>query len=127
VALVDEESLGGWQGGAGSAEVLVQADQRRYLVRAETPCLLVVSEVFYPWWRATLDEEDVQMALVNHAMIGIPVPAGSHVVRLRIAPRSVLWGGAISLVSLVVCVAFLGPFRRRRPARPSAGTVTTIH
>jgi uncharacterized membrane protein YfhO len=97
--------LEGWQGGDGSAEVVADSDQRRYLVRADAPCLLVLGEVFYPWWRATLDDADAEIARVNHAMLGVAVPAGTHVIRLRLTPRSVQLGGALTLISLLAWAA----------------------
>ena len=112
MALVEEHLLRDWQGGGESAEVLAEAAQRRYLVRTDAPCLLVISEVFYPWWRATMDGDDVEVTRVNHSMLGIRVPPGSHVVRLRVAPRSVQWGGALSFVSLLAWTACLMPPRR---------------
>jgi hypothetical protein len=105
VALAEPGVLDGWQGSDGSAEVIADSDQRRYLVRADAPCLLVLGEVFYPWWRATLDDADVEIARVNHAMLGVAVPAGTHVIRLRLAPRSVQLGGALTLISLLAWVA----------------------
>jgi uncharacterized membrane protein YfhO len=58
--------------------------------------------VYYPWWRASVDDRDVEIARVNHTMIGIPVPPGSHVVRLRLDPASIWWGGGMSVMSLIV-------------------------
>ena len=104
VALVEPDTLPDWQGSGAAAtapEVLAQVDrQHRYLVGADAPCVLVLSEVYYPWWRASVDDEDVEIARVNHTMIGIPVPPGSHVVRLWLEPRSIWWGGGVTLLSL---------------------------
>lgn len=102
VALAEPGMLDGWQGGGESAEVITNADQRRYLIRADQPCMLVLGEVFYPWWRATLDDAAVDIVRVNHAMLGVPVPAGSHSVRLQLAPRSVQIGGGLTLISLLM-------------------------
>ena len=102
VALAERGTLDGWAGGEGAAEVIVNADQQRYLVRTDQPCLLVLGEVFYPWWRATVDDARIDIVRVNHAMLGVPVPAGSHVVRLQLTPRSVQIGGLISAISLLM-------------------------
>jgi hypothetical protein len=102
VALAEPGVLDGWSGGEGSAEVITNAGQQRYLVRADQPCLLVLGEVFYPWWRATLDDASVEIVRVNHAMLGVPVPAGSHVVRLQLTPRSVQIGGMLTAISLLM-------------------------
>jgi len=115
-ALVEPDVLPGWTGGGGPApDVLVQPGELRYLVRADAPCLLVMSEVYYPWWRAAVDEVDVDIARVNHTLIGVALDAGTHVVRLRMSSLSVRWGMAASLTTFVVWAAVaIVPLRRRR-------------
>jgi hypothetical protein len=125
VALVEPDTLPDWQGGgptAAAPEVLAQVDrQYRYLVGTDAPCVLVLGEVYYPWWRASVDDEDVEIVRVNHTMIGIPVPPGSHVVRLRLEPRSIWWGGGVSLISLLACGAVIIRRRVRVPVDRPGG------
>jgi uncharacterized membrane protein YfhO len=67
-----------------------------------------------------VDDQDVEIARVNHTMIGVPVPPGSHVVRLRIEPTSVWWGGGLTLLSLLACGAVIIRSRvRSRIHRPN--------
>ena len=117
VALVEPGVLAGWQGRApssGPSDVIAQFDrQNRYLVSTSEPCVLVLGEVYYPWWRASVDGEDVEIARVNHTMIGVPVPPGAHVIRLRLEPTSVWWGGAVTAISLLAWAAVLVLPRRR--------------
>jgi hypothetical protein len=115
VALVEPGMLSNFSlvGPTGPAEVLADVDrQHRYLVRTDAPCLLVLSEVYYPWWRASVDEGDVEIARVNHAMIGIPLAPGAHVVRLRLEPTSIWTGGAVTAVSVLAWAAVLVSSRR---------------
>ena len=105
------------------AEALIELSSGpRYLVTTSEPCVLVLSEVHYPWWRATVDGTDVDAVRVNHAMIGLPVSAGSHVVRLRLEPRSVWTGGALSGISLLAWVGLLVAPTRRWPGTARRGT-----
>jgi hypothetical protein len=83
-------------------------------VHSTSPCLLVLGEVYYPWWRASIDSAPAATARVNHAMIGVPVSAGSHVVRLWLEPTSVWIGGAVSAGSVLACAAIATAGRRRR-------------
>ena len=121
-ALVESGSLAGWKEGtaAGAGEVMVDhALQNRYVVRSSTPCLLVIGEVYYPWWRVYIDDEPVELGRVNYTMLGVTVPPGSHVVRLSIAPVSVWIGGAISVTGLLLWSALVIPARLRfRPNTP---------
>lgn len=93
-----------------ASDVLADLDRYQYLVKSDEPCLLVVGEVYYPWWRASVDSEDVGITRVNHTMVGVVVPAGSHVVRLRLEPTSVWMGGAITTAGALIWIglAFSG-------------------
>ena len=93
-------------------------------MRSDDPCVLMLSEVYYPWWRASVDDVDVGIVRVNHTMVGVAVPPGSHVVRLRLQPTSVWIGGVISVVGAFVWIglAWSASLRNRR-VRP----VRTIH
>jgi hypothetical protein len=129
IAVVEPDALRAWQNDAvADAKSDVTASlgrQRRYLVNTSSPCLLVLSEVYYPWWRASVDEADAEVAIVNHAMVGVPVPAGTHVVRLRQMPMSIWIGGGATAVSLVLwLIVVLIPLRSRkgRP-RPAPAAV----
>jgi hypothetical protein len=90
--------------------------QHRYLVSSASSCLLVLSEVYYPWWRGSLDGSPVTVSRVNHTMIGIPVPPGSHVVRLWLEPRSVWIGAATTLASFLIWIGLVRVRSLRRPS-----------
>ena len=75
-----------------------------YVINTRTPCLLVLSEVHYPWWRASVDDAPADLARVNYAMMGIPVPPGSHIVRVWLRPLSVWVGGAVSGACLLTWI-----------------------
>lgn len=78
-------------------------------------CLLVLSEVHYPWWRLSIDGQETTPMRINHTMIGAPVAEGRHIVRLWLEPRSVWFGGAVSLTAFIGWMALaLGDFRLRR-------------
>jgi hypothetical protein len=119
VALVEDDDQRERSHAAGQpaqSKVVAQSDRRRYLVQSDDPCLLVLSEVYYPWWRASVDDADVGIVRVNHTMVGVAVPPGSHVVRLRLQPTSVWIGAAISVVGAFVWIglACAGLLRSRR-------------
>ena len=47
-----------------------------------TPRLLVVTNVYYPYWKATIDGTSVPVHRVDYAFTGVIVPEGDHTVRL---------------------------------------------
>jgi hypothetical protein len=68
-------------------------------VQAGGRALLVLSEVFYPGWRATVNGRSVAILEVDRALRGIPVPKGESRVVVSYAPRSVYAGAAFTLGS----------------------------
>ena len=123
MAVVDAGVLPQWparEAVTGTSEVKpVIGRQLRYYVNSTSACLLVLGEVYYPWWRASVDNAPTDVARVNHAMIGVPVSAGSHVVRLWLEPTTVWLGGALSAASVLACAALaLAGRRRRRDVEP---------
>ena len=85
-----------------------EAGTNRYDFRIQSSAksLLVVSQVYYPGWRATVDGERVPVVLAaNYALTGIPVPAGDHEVHFVFDPASFKIGLAITILSILMAVA----------------------
>ena len=84
--------------------------------RSTVPSLLVLSDVFYPGWRATVDGGPVRILRTDYVLRGVLVPSGQHVIQFEYRPASLTGGALISVLTLVLFVVlFLG---RKRP--PSA-------
>jgi hypothetical protein len=86
-----------------SARVTTLADNTME-VRTEsaTSAFLVTSDVYYPGWRATVDDRPVELYRANYAFRGVAVPAGNHVVKFSYQPRRFYLGVTISLGCLSV-------------------------
>ena len=67
--------------------------------------MLVLSEVYYPAWKAYVDGERVQIYRADHLLRAIPVPNGEHTVELRYESWSLRVGVAVSLIAYVALVA----------------------
>ncbi len=85
-------------------------------VTAPADGLLVVSEVYHPYWRATVSGTEAPVLQVNVALRGVPVPQGSHRVVLTFADPAVTRGAWASVAGLVVWLALVGATWRRRGA-----------
>ena len=77
----------------------------------QTEGLLVLSDVNYPGWQATLDGEAAPIVPANYLFRGVFVPAGEHVVTFRYAPRHWRWAWMMSLLGLVLAVLLLAGTR----------------
>jgi hypothetical protein len=68
---------------------------------------LVVSESYYPGWRATIDGQPAAIHRANYSMQGVVVPAGTHQVVFSFTPTSLYFSGALSVVALVAAMVFI--------------------
>ncbi len=84
---------------------------------SDAPFLAATSLTDWPGWRAREDGRAYPLETVNHAFVGIRIPAGAHRVRLTYRPPSFLPGVAACAAGVV---AALGGPRLRRRRRSSA-------
>jgi len=57
-------------------------------LKSSSPALLVLSELWYPGWRATINGDELPIIRTNGALRGVFVPAGEAVVTFRFVPNS---------------------------------------
>jgi hypothetical protein len=106
-------------------DVLDSADGRLTLeTESATDRFLVISEVWHPGWRATLNGRDLRLFRTNLALLGAWIPSGQH--RLHLEFRPLYWesGLAVSALSaitllILLCLSFRAPIScsrvRQRP------------
>ena len=93
----------------------------RLAARAARPGYLVLSEVWYPGWRATVNGAHAPVLRANYTLRALPVPAGELTIRLWYAPDSwrrglTLFGVGIMLLA-GLCLWQAGGGRRRYTRR----------
>jgi hypothetical protein len=117
VAIVQD---GPYLNGRGNGRIEVgYYGPNRIVVYVETsaPALLVLSDTFYPGWRAAVDGNSVPIYQTNVAFRGILVPAGTHWVEMWFWPQR-LWVGmglaSVAVVAGAVVTWVEGRARRQR-------------
>jgi hypothetical protein len=70
--------------------------------------LLILSEVYYPGWRASLDNVPARLIRADAVLRGVSVPEGHHTVHVWYASPAVRLGLAISGLALVLGVSIGG-------------------
>ena len=98
----------------GSAHIQEYVTDRvRLQASASQDALLVLTDTFYPGWRAFVDGQEQPIVRTDLLFRGVRLPAGDHQVELRFDPTSVKLGLAISLASLAVAMGLLAMRWRR--------------
>ncbi len=120
VALVEDgpEQDGGAADPQARTEVVEYTPTRIVLQsHANAPTFLVLSEIFFPGWLASVDGLPTPIWRTDYVLRGVALPAGAHRIELVYAPRSVRIGAAISALALTaVAAASVARLRRARRA-----------
>ena len=129
VALLEQEPESGERPAAapsdqevGDARVSLYRDHRVVIRTAATgPRLLVLTDVYYPGWRVSIDGRPARLYRANFAFRAVAVPAGNHTVTFAYRPVSVLAGAAVSAAALLILFgAVVRDYRRAGRATPAA-------
>jgi len=98
--------------GAGGSVQILESLPGRLALHVDTgeAGLLVVSQVFYLGWRATVDGQPVPIYQVDQLLQGIRVESGTHLVEMSY--HLSLWPVALSVAVFLLCTVVL-VFHRR--------------
>lgn len=117
VAFVEEpfklENTGRTQPGTALVKALSN-DRVEIDTSTKSASFLVLSDVYYPGWVASVDGNDTHVFLTNYALRGIAVPPGEHVVIFRYRPKPFYVGLFITFAALAGLTVFLVRARRKR-------------
>jgi len=80
----------------------------RVTASADGPSYLVLTDFYHRGWTATVDGQSARVLIANALFRAVAIPPGTHVVDFRFQPVSVLIGGAISALSIVLAIAAIG-------------------
>jgi hypothetical protein len=81
----------------------------RILIEAElaAPGYLVLTDTYYPGWRATVDGEPIEILAANHAFRAVQLDRGEHTIVFEYAPLSFRLGAWITGAAIVLLLAAL--------------------
>lgn len=69
--------------------------------------LLVLTDTFYPGWRATIDGVETQIYPANISQRTVVLPPGDHTVRFFYASKPYFWGALISAVTWILAISVI--------------------
>lgn len=97
-------SLPGGPLSANARARLISYEDNRLSVETngDTATMLVLSEINYPGWEATVDGASVPIHTTNYLLRGVVLPAGSHRVEMRYTAPAARTGAIISVLTLLL-------------------------
>jgi hypothetical protein len=91
---------------AKDSAVMEVKDTQTIRIRAEMGCtgMLILSDAFFPGWRATVDGKSTQIYRAYEALRGVVVPTGTHVISMSYRPVSFYLGLALTVLGLILTI-----------------------
>jgi membrane protein YfhO len=104
---------------AGGRAAITEYERERVAVRtsASRPSLLVLTDSWFPGWKAKVDGKSTPVERVDYVIRGVKVPAGAHTVEFTYEPTSWRVGWILSLLALLTIVSAAVVGRRHRGHR----------
>ncbi len=124
LVFLDETPTGFARPGHGKSDArIVSYANTRVEIEADGPGgMLVMSDLYFPGWQATLNGQPVDILRANYCFRAVALPPGPCRIVMCYRPRSFMLGASISgLSSLLVVAALVLGRRRRARSRPSPG------
>jgi hypothetical protein len=99
------------------ADILERKPTRLVIeAEAQKPSILVLGEIDYPGWKATVDGVESRLLRVNYNLRGVELPAGRRRIELIYQPASLVIGAAVSITT-ALCLLLIWWWERKR-AKP---------
>jgi len=83
-------------------------------VSSAQPSILLVNDLYYPAWEATVDGKEVKILKAFESLRAIPLPPGSHLVEMRYDDAAFNTGWKITLGTLVLSILTLIVTRKQK-------------
>ncbi|MGQ9708687.1 MAG: hypothetical protein ACUVUR_07445, partial [bacterium] len=99
----------------GSVAITKRSRERLELqVENSRPAILMLSEIFYPEWKARVDQKPAEILCADYCLRALPLDSGKHTVLLWYDRTSINIGIVISILICLNCVAILILTKRKR-------------
>lgn len=87
----------------------------KVIINAKTNkiALLILTDTYYPGWKATIDKKPVKIYRVDGLLRGIFIPEGNHEVEFYYFPTIFKIGLILMFLALLICAIFFSVFRRK--------------
>ena len=100
------------------ADFDVSASQMSFQADLGSEGFLLINEIFYPGWHATVDDQPAEILPSDYIFRAVAVPAGSHDIEMRFRPTYSPLGAVVSCMTLLGVLSFFLVSRSRHAGQP---------
>ncbi len=109
------------QSGLGQTAINVLSyglNRMSFVVETEYPAYFLVSDLYHPGWKATVNEQETPVLVADYALRAVKLPAGEHIIEMWFAPAGWTSGLVISILTWSILIAlFFVLLREKRKSR----------
>jgi hypothetical protein len=125
VILSEEPAIKPEPGDSAVVSIVREHDKALSLsVTLDRPGIVVISDAYYPEWKATVDGVPATIIRANHAFRALALEAGAHEIEMHYEAALLRKGATISITTFVLTIlALVGAWwagRRTRPPKDTA-------
>ena len=111
----------------GEAEIISESNNRLVLqVKVLEDSLLVLSDTYYPGWKAFVDGKETKIYRADYAFRAISLNAGTHRVEFVYDPISFKLGVGVTILGILGCLGMGWVARRRGRANRKSNRTTSL-
>ena len=93
---------------AGASEIIIlkyDPNVVAFEVKTDRPAYFVLSDIYHPHWRATVNGVETTIYVADYALRAVPLAAGTNLIEMRFEPPAWRWGLAVTGITLLLLSA----------------------
>lgn len=97
------------QQASGSGKVTnkkISPQEMDFSVTSDGKALLVLTDTYYPGWKALINGKEVEILRTNWGFRGVYVPKGASEIRFTYNPNSIRYGALLSIISIALLALY---------------------
>ncbi len=91
----------------GSVSYKIEQENRIIDANMQRGGFVVISDIYMPYWQATIDGKLTEIHQANRALMAVYVPAGEHQIVISYHSPNIRMGMVITFVAMLVCILVL--------------------
>jgi hypothetical protein len=95
--------------------VTMSDDYIKVDVTSQKTAILILSDIYYPWWKAYVDNEPCGIFRVDYLLRGLVITKGHHTVEFKLQSNSLCWGFALSALGVILLICGYTALRLNPP------------
>ncbi len=81
--------------------------EKIYSIESNKPGFVVFSEMFYPGWKAEINDEKSKIYRVDFILRGLIIPKGNNKIKFYFEPTKIKYGSFLQIISIIALIGLI--------------------